>query len=73
MVGNGCIFRNYGLVIDNIGNARYCAETATGEIGNIRKLSLSDLLKIKNLRYPPENQKCNPTCPLKLKYYLNNP
>lgn len=71
-VSRGCVFRNYGLIIDNIGNARYCAETATGEIGSIRDLSLSDLLRIKNSKYPPESQKCTFTCSLKLDYYLFN-
>jgi len=70
MENRGCVFRNFGLVIDNIGNARYCAETATGEIGNIRDLPLAELLKIKNSKYPPEEQNYKFTCSLKLSYYL---
>ncbi len=48
----GCAVRKYGLVIDHLGNARFCAETATGEIGNIREKSLVELLEIKNRKYP---------------------
>jgi len=48
----GCVVRKYGLVIDNLGNARFCAETSTGEIGNIRDKSLKELVEIKNRKYP---------------------
>jgi len=63
-----CIFWKYGLIIDHEGDARFCTEIDTDDIGNIREHSLKELLDIKNTKYPSRPGEF--TCPLKSAHYL---
>jgi MoaA/NifB/PqqE/SkfB family radical SAM enzyme len=63
-----CIFWKYGLIIDHEGDARYCTEIDTDDIGNIREHSVEELLAIKNKKYPAKAG-CF-SCPLKSEHYL---
>lgn len=63
-----CIFWKYGLIIDHEGDARFCTEIDTNDIGNIRNSSLRELLRIKNEKYPSRPGEF--TCPLKSEHYL---
>lgn len=63
-----CIFWKYGIIIDHEGEARFCSEIITNDIGNIRKLSLKKLLDVKNKKYPSKPGEF--TCPLKSAHYL---
>lgn len=60
-----CICRQYGITIDHVGEARYCTEMPTNDIGSIRDYSLRTLVDIKNRKYPPGTG-CF-TCPVKEK------
>ena len=62
-----CIFWKHGLIIDQTGNARFCTEINTNDIGNIKEHSIKELLNTKNRQYPSKPGKF--TCPLKSKYY----
>jgi MoaA/NifB/PqqE/SkfB family radical SAM enzyme len=63
-----CIFWKYGLIIDHEGDARFCTEIDTNDIGNIREHTVEELLKIKNEKYPSRPGEF--TCPLKSAHYL---
>lgn len=65
-----CIFWKYGLIIDHEGDARFCTEIDTDDIGNIRDYSLRELLNIKNTKYPSRPGEF--TCPLKSAHYLKH-
>lgn len=63
-----CLYWRYGLIIDHHGEARYCTEIETHDIGNIRQMSVEELLRIKNTKYPASSGGF--TCPLKEIHYL---
>ncbi|MBN2053047.1 radical SAM protein [Candidatus Woesearchaeota archaeon] len=65
--GEACKLWRYGIIINNIGEAKFCAEIAaeTAPIGSIRELSLKELLKIKNSKYAARATACG-SCILKI-------
>lgn len=63
-----CKIWQYGIIISNVGDAKFCTEIPTKDIGNIRDYKLEDLLKIKKEKYPAKAGTF--TCPIKEKYYI---
>lgn len=63
-----CIFWKYGIIIDHQGDARFCTEIITNDIGNIKNKTLKELLEIKNRKYPSKPGEF--TCQLKAAHYI---